>query len=122
MLMDARLVGEHIISENRFVSLKQQAGKILKQFSRRVEILFVYVGTHIIQVPPYFKAHYKFFQRAIAGPFAYPVKRYLNLGRPCLYGGQRIGRGETEIVVTVDRKINGPILKLGHMSHEPLNK
>ena len=52
-------------------------------------------------IGPRLHGHDHFLQRHIAGAFADPVDRALDLTRAILHRGQRVGHGQTEVVVAV---------------------
>ena len=101
--MNAGFMGEGIRADNRLVRLHREAGDAgnhfrgaddLRGVDPRVAAEHVLAGAH---------RHHDFFQRGIARPLAQAVDRAFDLTRAGLDGGQGVGHGEAEIVMTMHR-------------------
>ena len=101
--MNPRLVRKCIRANDRLVRLHCKAGEVADQPARGGELLRLdanVVGVKLARSRA--QRHHHLFQRGVAGALAEPVDRDLYLSRPRLHSGERVRRGETKIVMTVD--------------------
>ncbi len=103
VLVDARLVGEGVGPDDRLVRLDGDARDLREEPRGLVDVLGLDPRLEAEEVLPGLEGHDHLLHRAVPRPLADPVDRALHLARPVLHGGQRIGRGEAEVVVAVDR-------------------
>ena len=103
VLVDARLVGKGVGADDRLVRLDGDAGNLREETRGLVDILGLDPRMETEEVFPGLDGHDHLLHRAVPRPLADPVDRALHLTRPVFHGGQRIGRGQTQIVVAVDR-------------------
>ena len=90
------------LPDNGLVGLNHQPGQVGQQPARRVDLPRVDAGLEAEQVLAGVQRHHDFLERGVAGPFADPVDRALNLTRAVLNGDQRIGHRQPQVVVAVD--------------------
>ena len=102
VLVDAGLVGEGVLADDRLVALHLDAGDVGHQPAGGHEPLGVDARVGVVVVVPRAQGHDDFFQRAVAGPLADAVDRALDLARAGLDGGQAVGHGQAQVVVAVD--------------------
>ena len=72
----------------------------------------MHAGVGVIEVGAGAQGHDDFFQRAVPGPFAQAVDGALDLARAGLHGGQAVGHGHAQVVVTVDA--DHRLVDIGH--------
>ena len=103
VLVDARLVGEGVAADDRLVGLDDEAGQVADQAAGGRDLLRGHAAGEVRELRrPRAQRHDDLFQRGVAGPLAEPVDGHLDLSRAGLDGGQRVGRGQAEVVVAVD--------------------
>ena len=103
VLVDAGLVGERVAADDRLVRLDREAGQVADEPRGRGDLLGLDAADEIRELGragP--ERHDDLLERRVAGPLAEAVDRDLDLARAGLDGGERVRRGEPEVVVAVD--------------------
>ena len=109
VLVDARLVGEGVAADDRLVGLDREAGQVADQPRGRRDVLGLDAGAEIRELRrPGPQGHDDLLERRVAGALAEAVDRDLDLARAGLDRGERVGRGEPQVVVAVDAD-RGPV-------------
>ena len=104
VLVDARFVGEGVAPDDRLVGLREHAGHVRQQTARAVQLARLDVAAERGDLRPDVARHHDLLERGVPGPLADPVHRTLHLTRPGRDGGERVGDGEAQIVMTVRRE------------------
>ena len=104
MLVDARFVGERIVSHHRLVRGDGHAGDARKQTARLVEFLGLQMVAEIIQVPSRADRHHQFLDRRVAGTLADAAHSALRLPGASFQTGEGIGDREAQVIVAMDRE------------------
>ena len=81
VLVDAGLVGEGVLADDRLVALHVDAGDVGRQPAGGHQAWRVDARGGAVVIAAGSQGHDDLFQRAIAGPFAQPVDRTLDLAR-----------------------------------------
>ena len=102
--MDAGLVRECVRADDRLVGLHHESGDGGNQPRGADDVFGIDPGHEGQGVVAGAQRHHHLFQRRIAGPLAEPVDGAFDLSRARPDRGQRVGDGESQIVVTVGRK------------------
>ena len=121
VLMNAGLVGEGIGADDGLVGLHRKAGNARHQ-PRAVHDPG---GVEVIHgagknVAPGFHRHHHFLQRGIAGPLAQTIDGAFHLARAIHHRGQRVGRGQAEIVVAMHREHG--LVRIGNALAQVVNQ
>ncbi len=103
ILMDAGLVGEGVGADDGLVGLHHHAGVAADHVAAAVDLLGDDVAIDLVHLMAGVEGHGDLFQAGVAGPLADAVDRHLDLARAVLDAGQRVGRGQTQVVVAVAR-------------------
>ena len=103
VLVDPALVGERVRPDDGLVRLDREAGQVADEAAGRRDVLGRHAGGELGELRrPRPEGHDDLLERRVAGALAEAVDRDLDLARPGLDGGERVGRGEAEVVVAVD--------------------
>ena len=102
--MDSRFVGEGICAHDRLVRLHHEAGHRRDQARGAHDVLGLDAGLVAHEVVARAQRHDDLFHRGVAGTLAEPVDGALHLPRARLHGAQRVGDGEAQVVVAMDRE------------------
>ena len=102
VLVDAGLVGEGVVADDRLVALHLHAGDVGHQPAGGHEPLGVDPRVGVVVVAAGAQGHHDFFERAVAGPFADAVDRAFDLAGAVFDAGQAVGHGQAQVVVAVD--------------------
>ena len=102
VLMDAGLVGECIGAHDGFVWLDDQAGVGTDHAAGAGDLGGVYVGDQVEKLGTGVDGHHHLFQRSVARSFADAIHGHFGLPRAGGDSGQRVGRGQSQVVVAVD--------------------
>src|SRR5688572_3479147 len=95
---------ERVAADYGFVGLDHQAGEVRQQPAGGIYLLRVDTDLEPKEILAGVQGHYNFFQRSIAGAFTDPVDGAFDLPGAMLDGGERIGHGKPEVIVTVHGK------------------
>ncbi len=106
VLVDAGLVGEGVFADDRLVALDVQACERADEAADGDELFGVDARGEGEGVLAGLDSHDDFFQRGVAGAFADAVDGAFNLARAAADGGEGVGDGEAQVVVTVGGKNN----------------
>ena len=123
VLVDARLVGKRVATDDRLVSLHLQTGNPREELAGGDQQLAVDPRIATVEIGAGPHRHHDLFQRAIAGPLTDAVDRALDLARPRLDPGQAVGHRQPEIVVAMDTEhriagVGDPVDQaLDHVAH-----
>ena len=101
MLVDARLVSERVLTHNRLVPLYLHPGDARHQPTGRKQPAGVHTGVAAEVVASCRHRHHDFFERRVARPLAQAIDRALDLPGTLRDGGQAVGHGQAQVVVTV---------------------
>ena len=115
--MDAGLVRERVAPDDRLVRLHLIAGEARDHPRGARELARVEAGVEAVLVAPGPQEHHDLLQRAVAGPLADAVDRALDLPRAGEQPGVGVGDGHAQVVVAVDRELDG--VQSGHQLVEP---
>jgi len=99
ILMDTRGGGENVRADHRFVDGDGYAGELGNQAAERGEARGIDAGTDAEFGAVQRQQHHKFFERSVARAFADAVDGALHDVDACFDRGQRVGCGESEVVV-----------------------
>ena len=104
VLVDAGLVGEGVLADDRLVVLDREGGDRRHQLrgahqERRVDVGVE--GQHVGAGPD---RHHDLLERGVAGALAEAVDRALDLPRPADDAAERVGDRQPEVVVAVGRE------------------
>src|SRR5579875_1824859 len=102
VLMDAGFVGESVLADDGLVALHLNAGDVRDEPAGRIQFLGIDVGRYPEVILPRPHSHDDLFERAVAGPLADAVDGAFDLARAFQDGGETVGHGHAEIVVTVN--------------------
>ena len=116
--MDAGLVGEGVLADNRLVRLHGVAAEARDEAAGPGDLRRLDAGPEAVVRVARAQRHHDLLERRVAGPLADTVDRDLNLARACLHAGQRVRGRETEIVVRVDAERR--LVQLGHVGVQRL--
>ena len=97
-------MGEGVLPDDRLVPLDVQAGHLRDEPARGVEPLGLDPGRDVQDVLARLARHHDLFERGVPGPLADPVDGALHLAGARHHAGQRVGDGQPEVVVAVDRQ------------------
>ena len=103
VLVDPALVGEGVGAHDGLVGLDREAGEVAHQAAGGRDLLGLHAAGQLGELGrarP--EGHHDLLERGVAGALAEAVDRHLHLARAGLDGGERVGRGEAEVVVAVD--------------------
>ena len=101
-LVDARLVGEGVAADDRLVALHHVAGQVAHHAAGARDLLGLDdAGLGVEVVAARAQRHDDLFERGVAGALADAVDGALDLARAGAHRGQRVGRGQAEVVVAV---------------------
>lgn len=101
VLMDAALVGEGVLADDRLVELNRKAGNRRNIAAGPGDVLGLDAGVVAQMVTANFQRHDDFFQRRIARPLADAVHGHLDLSSSALNTGQAVGNRQTKVIVAV---------------------
>jgi len=102
--VNARLVGEGVFADDRLVPGHRKARHAAHEAAGRVQMLRSDLRPAILKiVGPRPERHDDLFHGGVSGPFADAVDRTLGLPGARLDGRKRVGHGQAQVVVTVDR-------------------
>ncbi|CAB5033590.1 unannotated protein [freshwater metagenome] len=102
ILMDARLVGESISTNDCLVGLNCVPGQARDQATCAGELCRLDVGVKTVEIGrARVEQHYELFERCIAGAFADAVDCALDLPRTREHTRERVGDRETKVIVAV---------------------
>src|ERR1017187_1200358 len=101
VLVYSGLVRKSIVSHNCFVGRRAEGDDLAQHLAGGVEILELDGGADAIAVSAHIEGGGDLFQGRIAGSFADAVDGALHLAGAGGDGGQRVGDGETEVVVAM---------------------
>ena len=105
VLVDAGLVGEGVAAHDGLVVLHRVAGEAADQPAGAGQLLGAHAGLDARElVGPDLDGHDHLLQGGVAGPLAQAVHAHLDLAGAGLHAGQRVGRGQAQVVVAVDRR------------------
>ena len=119
VLVNARLVGEGVLADDRLVALHLDAGHVGHQPAGGHQPPGVDVRVGMIEIVAGPQGHDDLFQRAVAGPLAQAVDRALDLPGAGLDGGQAVGHGHAQVVVAMDA--DHGLVDVGHAVAERLD-
>ena len=102
VLMDAGLVGESVVADDRFVGRRRESGQVLHDAGGPVNLAGVQADLHAEVLAAGGQRHGDFLQCGVAGAFAETVDRAFHLVGAGHDGGDGIGGGHAEVVVAVD--------------------
>src|SRR3990167_8675847 len=91
-----------VLSDYRLVPLRSKTGKAAYQAAGGHYLLGDDAGGVVVKVLAGVERHDYLFEGGVACPFAYSVYGTFYLGSPGLYGGKRIGNGQSQVVVAVN--------------------
>ena len=101
VLVDAGLVREGILADDCLVRRHGGAGDARQALAGRPDMGGVGMADGREDVGPHLQGHDDFFHRAIAGPLTDAIERTLDLAGAGLHGGQRVGDGQSQIIVAM---------------------
>ena len=101
MGMDAALVRERHLADDRLVHRERDAGVAGDKDRERIDLLFLDPGLVTIED---FKRHHDLLKRRVACPLAKAVHGHMGTGGPGFQGRHRVGHGKAEVVMAVDRE------------------
>ena len=101
VLVDAALVGEGVLADDRLVELHRKAGDRRDVAAGAGDVLGVDAGAEGQAVAAHLQRHDDLFERGVAGPLADAVDRHLDLARAALDAGQAVGDRQAQVVVAV---------------------
>ena len=96
-------MGERVAADDRLVRLDGEPGEVADEPAGRRDLLGLDAAAEVGELRrarP--EGHHDLLERRVAGALAEAVDRDLDLARAGLDGGQRVGRGEPQVVVAVD--------------------
>ena len=103
VLVDARLVGEGVAADDGLVGLDREAGQVGDQPRRGRDVLGLDARAEVGELRrPGPEGHDDLLERRVAGALTQAVDRDLDLAGAGLDRGQRVGRGQPQVVVAVD--------------------
>ncbi len=102
VLMDTRFMGKGVGPDNGFIGLHHNAGNHGNQTAGGVNLPSIDSGGQCHLIPAGKEGHHHLFQGGVAGTFANTVDGNLRLSGAGFNTGQGIGRGEPQIIVTVN--------------------
>ena len=102
--MNTRFVGKGVGANNRFVRLDRHAGNLANQLRGRHDLRRIHAGFNTIAITTGSQDHDDLLQRSVAGPLAQAIDRALHLAGTVFDSRQRIGNGQTQIVMTMHRE------------------
>ncbi len=92
-----------LLADDRLVGLDQEAGQVADQPRCRADLLGLDAAGAAVELGrPRAQRHDHLFQRGVAGSLTEAVDGHFDLARTGLDGGERVGRGEAEVVVAMD--------------------
>ena len=103
ILMNARLMGKGIRTDNRLVRLDNHAGVIADEFADARNLCGINARFQLEDGMAGLQRHHHFFERCIAVPFTDAIDGHFRLTRACANAGQSIGRCHSEIVMAMNR-------------------
>mmetsp|Transcript_22698 Transcript_22698/g.46249 ORF Transcript_22698/g.46249 Transcript_22698/m.46249 type:complete len:333 (+) Transcript_22698:545-1543(+) len=103
VLVDARLVRERILADNRLVGLHLDPRVPCHHLTRPHDLLGVDGAVHGEMLRPSAQCHHHLLERRVPRSFPEGVERHLHLPRPRLHCCERVGGGETQVVMAVGR-------------------
>ena len=99
--VQAALVGEHVASDNGLAGWHATAGRAGNDLGERSQRRQVDAGRSAVEAE---EGDRYLFQSCVAGPFAEAEHGDRGLSAAGAQGGERVGGGETEVVVAVELK------------------
>ena len=100
-LVDAALVGEGVAAHDGLVALDRVAGQRAHQAARAGDLPGVHPGLAVEVLAARADGHDDLFERGVAGALADAVDGALHLRGAGAHRGQRVGRGQPQVVVAV---------------------
>ena len=101
VLVYPRFMGEGVGPDDGLVSGYEHPGQLAHQAAGAGDLPMIEGGGGLIVGLPCLQRHGHFFDGGVSGPLADPVDRSFHLVHPGLDGGESVGHGHAEIVVTV---------------------
>ena len=101
VLVDAALVGEGVLADDRLVELHGEAGHRRDEAAGAGDVARVNVGLVGQAVAAHLQGHDDLFQRRVAGPLADAVDGALDLASAAQHAGQAVGHSQAQVVVAV---------------------
>ncbi len=106
-------MGEGVFADDRFVGLGLDAGDGGDEAAGGVNFAGVDPGFDVVEdITADFEGHDDLLQGRVSGPLSQAVDGALHLPGAVLDGGERVGDGEAQVVVVVDRD-DGPVADEG---------
>ncbi len=102
VLVDAGLVRERVLADDRLVARNRHAGDAREQAAGREQALGVDAGVQAVDAFAHLERHHDFLERRIARTLADAVDRAFHLARAAADGGEAVGHGHAEVVVAVN--------------------
>ena len=99
--MDAGFVGKGVGTDNRLVGLDDHARIAADHVARAVDLLRLHIGAQAVELRPGIESHDELLQRRVPRTFADAVNGHLHLPGSGRDGRQRVGSGQTQVVVCV---------------------
>ncbi len=106
VLVNSRFVCEGVFPNDGFVSGHVHPGDARNEPRGRIKPSRLYAACDPEKFLAGPKCHDDLFEAAVSGPFADPVDRALDLARTGPDGGQAVGHGHAEVVMTMDTQGN----------------
>ena len=106
-------MSERVLTHNRLVPLHLHPGDARDQPAGGKQLVGVHPRAAAEVVAPCLHGHHDFFERRVAGTFAQPVDRALDLPGTLCDSGQAVGHGQAQVVVTVSTQDR--LLDIGHV-------
>ncbi|MPL94951.1 hypothetical protein SDC9_41114 [bioreactor metagenome] len=101
VLMDARLVQEGVLADDRLVELHREARDLADAAAEVHDLRGVDAGGVGHQIATHLHRHHHLFECGVAGAFAQAVDRAFDLPRARGNGGERVRRRHAEVVVAM---------------------
>jgi hypothetical protein len=119
VLVDAAFVGEGVVAHDGLVGLDHEARQAGDQAAGFVDFLGIDACLVGIEVMPGFQDHDDLFQAGVARPLADAVDGAFHLPGPASDGRERVGDGQPQVVMAVDRDdgladVRHPVLQGRH--------
>ena len=96
-------MGEGVAAHDGLVGLHREAGQVGDEAAGVADLLGVHAGAaHVELGGSRAQGHDDLLERGVAGALAEAVDGDLHLARAGLHRGQRVGRGQAQVVVAVD--------------------
>ncbi len=102
VLVDAGLMREGIVPDDRLVGLDHDAGQRAHQTGDLGDLRRVHARLRLVEVPADLQRHHDLFQRGVARALPDAVHGAFDLVRPVRDRRQRVGHRQPQVVVAVD--------------------